>query len=290
MGNKQGMETMPNIALVPVEGDLDVTTVPRVRDTVDTLISSGCRRVILNMAGVQYVDSAGMALLFREIRSMRQAGGLLSLINVSDRVLRTLRIARVVDFAPISGTNARPEVPELDPTVMPTWRTALRVNATDLQETRGKVEALLRRMPFSDDQVFDITLAIGEAMGNAIDHTDGRDALVTVSAYPDRAVIDVTDRGCGISVRRGQLPAQERPNEERGDAASGGLRHHPQALWRVRHAGAHREAGVAAAPGWGVPWRLCGSPRRATQAKIPNILRLVPAVLRPSRGSSCKQI
>lgn len=75
MGNKQGMETMPNIALVPVEGDLDVTTVPRVRDTVDTLISSGCRRVILNMAGVQYVDSAGMALLFREIRSMRQAGG-----------------------------------------------------------------------------------------------------------------------------------------------------------------------------------------------------------------------
>ena len=216
MGNKQGMETMPNIALVPVEGDLDVTTVPRVRDTVDTLISSGCRRVILNMAGVQYVDSAGMALLFREIRSMRQAGGLLSLINVSDRVLRTLRIARVVDFAPISGTNARPEVPELDPTVMPTWRTALRVNATDLQETRGKVEALLRRMPFSDDQVFDITLAIGEAMGNAIDHTDGRDALVTVSAYPDRAVIDVTDRGCGISVRRGPLPAQERPNEERG--------------------------------------------------------------------------
>ena len=139
MGNKQGMETMPNIALVPVEGDLDVTTAPRVRATVDSLIASGCRRVILNMAGVQYVDSAGMALLFREIRSMRQAGGLLSLINVSDRVLRTLRIARVVDFAPISGTNARPEVPELDPTVMPTWRTALRVNAADLQETRGKV-------------------------------------------------------------------------------------------------------------------------------------------------------
>ncbi|MCI7219345.1 STAS domain-containing protein, partial [Parafannyhessea umbonata] len=70
---------MPNIALVPVEGDLDVTTAPRVRATVDSLIASGCRRVILNMAGVQYVDSAGMALLFREIRSMRQAGGLLSL-------------------------------------------------------------------------------------------------------------------------------------------------------------------------------------------------------------------
>ena len=78
------------------------------------------------------------------------------------------------------------------------------------------MEALLRRMPFSDAQVFDITLAIGEAMGNALAHTDGRAALVTVSAYPDRAVIDVTDRGCGISVRRGQLPAQERPNEERG--------------------------------------------------------------------------
>lgn len=208
---------MPNIALVPVDRDLDVTTVPRVRKAIDSLIDSGCKRIILNMAGVGFVDSAGMALLFREVRRMRQAGGLLSLTNVSDRVMRGLGIARLVDFAPVSAAGNGQEVPELDPSAMPLWRTALRVDPDNLQDTRQKVEHLLTRMPFSDDQMFDITLAIGEAMGNAIDHTDGKDALVTVTAYEDRAVIDVTDRGCGISVSAGQpLPCSGKPNEERG--------------------------------------------------------------------------
>ena len=210
------MEFNPNIALVPIDEDLDVTTVPRVRRMLDGLIESGCRRIVLNLGGVTYVDSAGMALLFREIRRMREAGGLLSLTNVNERVMRTLRIARLVDFAPTSGTSERPEVPELDPSVLPDWRTALRVNPDNLADTRGKVEALLRRMPFSDDQMFDVTLAVGEAMGNAVDHTDGRDALVTVTGYPDRAVIDVTDRGRGVEVRDGEVPEPESASEERG--------------------------------------------------------------------------
>lgn len=58
------MAVKTNIALVPLEGDLNVVRVPQLRRTIDALIDAGCQRIIINMAEVQHIDSAGMALLF----------------------------------------------------------------------------------------------------------------------------------------------------------------------------------------------------------------------------------
>ena len=63
LGNKTTMSDMANIALVTVEGDLDVRTVPALRRRIDRLVAGGCRRIFLNMAGARYVDSAGMGLM-----------------------------------------------------------------------------------------------------------------------------------------------------------------------------------------------------------------------------------
>ena len=53
-------------------------------------------------------------------------------------------------------------------------------------------------MPFSNDAVFDLMLAAGEALGNAVDHTCGEGILATASGYPDRMVIEVADCGGGF--------------------------------------------------------------------------------------------
>ncbi len=192
------MKPHANIALVPVEHDLDVTTVGAVRASLDRLIDSGCRRIILNMSGASYVDSAGMAMLLAEIRRMRSLHGLLSLTNVSDQVLSIFRRARLVDFVPVSAAGARGKVQELDPSVMPLWRTAMPIDCGDLSLTRASIERLLEQSPLSSDELFDAMLAAGEAMGNAVDHTDGTDTLVTVTGYPDRVIIEVSDRGPGF--------------------------------------------------------------------------------------------
>ena len=57
------MSANVNIAMVPVEGDLDVTTVSAVRQRIERLVSAGCRRIFVNMADVGYVDSAGLGLI-----------------------------------------------------------------------------------------------------------------------------------------------------------------------------------------------------------------------------------
>jgi len=189
-----------DIALVPVNGDLNVQTAPALNRTLQSLMSGGCQRIVLNMADVPFVDSAGMGVIFGTLRRMRANGGLLSLINVSPPVLKALKIARIVDLIPISGSSERREVPELDPSVMPLWRTSVVVDTCGLQAARTRISELARRMDFTNDDVFDLTLAVGEALGNAVDHTGGTGILATVSAYPDRMVVEVTDHGEGFDV------------------------------------------------------------------------------------------
>lgn len=210
------MSANVNIAMVPVEGDLDVTTVSAVRRRIERLVSAGCRRIFVNMADVGYVDSAGLGLILTELRRMRDRGGLLSLINVSDQVYLALRRMRMLDYMPVRRASARPRVTSLDPSVLPLRRMTLRVDAAALSEARERVGELLSTLPFSADEVFDMTLACGEALGNAVDHTCEGGVLVTVAAYPDRVVVEVSDCGCGFEV------ADDEELPETGDFAERG--------------------------------------------------------------------
>ena len=208
------MQPRQDIALVPVERDLDVTTVDAVRKAIYRLMDGGCRRIILNMRGASYVDSAGMGMLLGAIRRMRRVHGLLSLTNVSDQVLYLLKRARLVDYIPVSSGVQREE-PVLDPSVLPLWRTVIPVAYDDLPLARGKIEQLIEQVPLTQDEVFDAVLAAGEAMGNAVDHTDGIGTLVTVIGYPDRVVIEVSDCGPGFDPEASSCSEAD-PCAERG--------------------------------------------------------------------------
>lgn len=210
------MPDMVNIAVVSVEGDLDVRTVPALRRRIDRLVADGCRRVFLNMACARYVDSAGMGLILVELRRMRADGGLLSLINVSPQAYQALRRMRIFDFMPVTRAGERRAVSALDPSVLPEWRTTFRVDAAALGEARERVGELLSSLPFTPDEIYDLTLASGEALGNAVDHTCGGGVLATVAAYPDRVTIDVADCGEGFELADDEEPPEVGPSAERG--------------------------------------------------------------------------
>lgn len=215
------LEDRANIALVPVAGDLDVTSVAGLRDVLDGLINRGCRRIILSFADCDYIDSTGMGLILSEIRKMRACGGLLSLTNVSDRILRTFRICRVVDVAPVSTAGPRPRVPALDPSVQALWRSSLKVNPDNMADTRLHVARLLQRVPLSEDGRFDANLAIGEAIGNAVDHTESAFALVTLAGYADRVVAEISDCGCGFDCSEEEHGPRIIASEGSGGATNG---------------------------------------------------------------------
>ena len=214
MGNKHRMEHTTNIALVPVEGDIDVTTVPCLRRMVDSLMAGGCRRIVLNMADVGYIDSAGVGLLLGEVRAIRSLGGLLSIVNASPRVMHTLRVCRLVDLMPVAWAGECRTPREPDPSAEPLWRCSLRVDPTDMLATRAGVRQRLSRVGLTPDELFDLTLAVGEAVGNAVDHACCECAAISLACYADRVVVDVTDCGCGFDAR--EVAARPHDDIERG--------------------------------------------------------------------------
>jgi anti-sigma regulatory factor (Ser/Thr protein kinase) len=64
-------------------------------------------------------------------------------------------------------------------------------------EARGRVVGFARNCGFTEEQLFDIGLAVGEACANAVMHASTADSSFLVRAYDrsDEIVVSVTDPG-----------------------------------------------------------------------------------------------
>lgn len=66
------------------------------RDAVNQAIESGKSRIILNMAEVPYVDSAGLSELVRSYVALSKSAGRLKLLDLSKKVQDLLTITKLV--------------------------------------------------------------------------------------------------------------------------------------------------------------------------------------------------
>jgi serine/threonine-protein kinase RsbW len=71
-----------------------------------------------------------------------------------------------------------------------------------LSEARERVGSVINSMNFPDSALFDIKVALGEALSNAVRHGSAQNGdgsiHVRVSGFKDRVVIDVEDAGAGF--------------------------------------------------------------------------------------------
>lgn len=86
--------------VVPVRGDLDFYSAPLFAESVRSLAAPGPRRVVLDLADVEFMDSTGLRLLLGVSRDLREAGGALRLAGPGDLVLRLLEVTQVAPLLP----------------------------------------------------------------------------------------------------------------------------------------------------------------------------------------------
>ena len=66
------------------------------RDKVYSLIQQGRKKLILNLEGVPYVDSAGLGEIVRTYTTVSRQGGNLKLLNLTKRIEDLLTITKLL--------------------------------------------------------------------------------------------------------------------------------------------------------------------------------------------------
>lgn len=75
-----------------VLGEGDVQVKERIKD----LLGDGQRRILLNLAEVNYIDSAGLGTLIGSYTTAKRDGGSLKLVNLTKRIKDLLAITKLI--------------------------------------------------------------------------------------------------------------------------------------------------------------------------------------------------
>ena len=89
-----------SVSLLDVAGRLTSFEIGALREAVARLLKEGRKNVVLNLAGLQYLDSSGIGELARIYVSVVKAGGQLRAIGLSSKVEEVLRITQLYRVFP----------------------------------------------------------------------------------------------------------------------------------------------------------------------------------------------
>lgn len=71
-----------NISVIKVGGYIDTTTSAELEHSLESLLKSNCHNIIIDLANVDYISSAGWGIFISEIKGIREKGGDLKLIGM----------------------------------------------------------------------------------------------------------------------------------------------------------------------------------------------------------------
>jgi anti-sigma B factor antagonist len=66
------------------------------KDKVNSLLNQGVKKIVLNLADVPYIDSAGLGEIVRTYTTVSKQGGTLKLLNLTKRITDLLSITKLL--------------------------------------------------------------------------------------------------------------------------------------------------------------------------------------------------
>ncbi len=78
--------------VLAVRGEVDVYTAPRLREKLVELVSQGKYRIIVDLEGVDFLDSTGLGVLVGALKRVRSNDGELSLVCTQPRIRKVFEV------------------------------------------------------------------------------------------------------------------------------------------------------------------------------------------------------
>lgn len=97
----------PDILVVQLAGNLTLVPENQIAEPFITgLLDSSARKLIVDLAGIEHMDSSGVQLMVQCASVVKNAGGALLLASASPRVARLFQITRLDSILPLYPTVA----------------------------------------------------------------------------------------------------------------------------------------------------------------------------------------
>ena len=90
--------------VVSVYGELDVATSPDLRERLIRLVSEGRVQLVLDLDGVDFLDSTGLGTVVSALKRVRTHGGDLRLVCTEARITRLFQITGLDKAVPLLPT------------------------------------------------------------------------------------------------------------------------------------------------------------------------------------------
>lgn len=90
--------------VIDVKGEVDVYTAPKLREKIVDLVNQGSHKIIVNLEGVEFLDSTGLGVLVGGLKRVKSHDGTLALVCTKPKILKVFSITGLSKVFPIHDT------------------------------------------------------------------------------------------------------------------------------------------------------------------------------------------
>jgi anti-sigma B factor antagonist len=82
-------------SILPLEGEIDLHVSPQIGSALSKLIAAKPAQLVVDLSGVSYIDSSGLAVLIEAMQNVGSYGGKFALCGLQESVRPIFEIARL---------------------------------------------------------------------------------------------------------------------------------------------------------------------------------------------------
>jgi len=98
-------EAVGDVAVLEVKGRIDSSSAPVVGERLTALLAGSGRRLVVDLAQLEYISSAGFRILLLAAKRAEEAGSRFALCGVAGKVRQLFDLGGFLDLFPISASR-----------------------------------------------------------------------------------------------------------------------------------------------------------------------------------------
>jgi anti-sigma B factor antagonist len=85
-------------SVLPLKGEIDLHISSDIAASLETMVAAHPARLVVDLSGVTYIDSSGLAVLINATQTVEEYGGQLTLAGMNEDVRSIFEMARLDQF------------------------------------------------------------------------------------------------------------------------------------------------------------------------------------------------